>query len=243
MKKMRQDLVYDLPTRLLHWMFGGLFLTGFVISKVFDSESPWFSYHSIAGLTLGFLVLLRILWGFIGTKHARFSDFELTPVSLLNYFKEFFTGERRRWAGHNPATSWAGIVMMFLAFGLAVTGYLMTSTTNKEQFEDFHELFANSFIILVGLHILGIIIHTVRHKEMIGLSMIDGRKSDIQSEQIISSSRASIGLLLIGLVVAFGLNLNKNYNAQTKSLNFFGTTLQLGENESDEGAESENSGD
>ncbi len=49
---MKKDLVYDLPTRLFHWLFAGLFLTGFVITKVIDNESSWFDYHSLAGLTL-----------------------------------------------------------------------------------------------------------------------------------------------------------------------------------------------
>ena len=227
---MRQNLVYDLPTRLFHLMFAGLFLTAFAIVKFFDDESPWFNYHSLAGLILGFLVLLRVLWGLIGTKHARFSDFVLNPMHLIHYFRDLLRGEKKRWAGHNPATSWAGIVMMLMAAGLAITGYLMANVSNKERFEDFHELLANSFMIVVVLHVLGIIIHTIRYREMIGLSMIDGQKENIKSDQVISSSRSSIALLLIGLVFVFGLYLNKNYNAQTRSLKFFGATLQLTEN-------------
>jgi cytochrome b len=237
---MRQHLVYDLPTRLFHWLFAGLFLTGFIIAKTVDDESSWFNYHSLAGLTLGFLVLLRILWGFLGTKHARFSGFALNPPDLFNYFKGIFAGEKKRWAGHNPASSWAGITMMILALGLAVSGYLMTSGSDKETFEDIHELFANGFIIVVILHIAGIILHTVRHKEMIGMSMIHGKKMDIANDQIIPSSKSPIGVLLVGLVVAFGLHLYKNYDNQTRYLQFFGTTLQLSDAEENEGAQNEN---
>jgi cytochrome b len=230
---MRQRLVYDLPTRLFHWLFAGLFLTGFIIAKTIDDESFWFNYHSLAGLTLGFLVLLRILWGVLGTKHARFSGFALNPLELVSYFKGIFSGEKKRWAGHNPASSWAGIVMMLLALGLATTGYLMTSGPNKETFEDVHELLANGFIVVVILHVAGIILHTIRHKEMIGLSMIDGKKADVAIDQTISSSRPAIGILLVGFVVAFGLHLYKNYDNQTRTLQFFGTTLQLSEISSD----------
>ena len=239
---MRQGLVYDLPTRLFHWLFAGLFLTGFVIAKTVDDESAWFNYHSLAGLTLGFLVLLRVLWGFVGTKHAKFSGFALNPMELVAYFKEILSGGKRRWAGHNPASSWAGIVMMTLGLGLAITGYLMTSGPDKETFEDVHELFANGFIVVVVLHVAGIVLHTIRHKEMIGLSMIDGKKSDISSDQTIASSRSAFGILLLGLVVAFGLNLFKNYDSQNQSLKFFGTTLQLGENEEKEGSEGKSEG-
>jgi cytochrome b len=234
---MRQHLVYDLPTRVFHWLFAGLFLTGFIIAKTVDDESPWFNYHSLAGLTLGFLVLLRILWGLFGTKHARFTGFALNPLDLIKYFKGIQTGNKRRWAGHNPASSWAGLTMMVLTLGLAVTGYLMTSGPNKESFEDAHELFANGFIIIVILHIAGIVLHTFRHKEMIGLSMIDGKKMDIAIDQTIPTSKTPFGILLVGLVVAFGLHIFKNYDGQTRSLQFFGTTLQLSENEENEGAQ------
>lgn len=236
---MRQHLVYDLPTRLFHWLFAGLFLTGFIIAKTVDDESPWFNYHSLAGLTLGFLVLLRILWGLFGTKHARFTGFALKPVELFSYFKGILTGNKKRWAGHNPASSWAGLTMMFFALGLAVTGYLMTSGPNKESFEDAHELFANGFIIVVILHIAGIALHTIRHQEMIGLSMIDGKKEDIAMDQTIPSSKTPFGILLVGLVVAFGLHIFKNYDGQTRSLKFFGTTLQLSENEENEATQNQ----
>lgn len=229
--KKHLHLVYDLPTRVFHWAFAGLFLTGFLIAKLIDSESPWFNYHSLAGLTLGFLVLLRVVWGFTGTKHARFSGFALNPKDLVGYFKGILLNDKRRWAGHNPASSWAGLSMMCLALGLAITGYLMTSGAGKEDFEDLHELLANAFIIVVGFHILGIAVHTLRHREMIGLSMIDGKKVAISAEQTIPSARSATGVLMIALLVAFALYLNVNFNRQTGVLRFLGATLQLSDNE------------
>lgn len=234
---MRQQLVYDLPTRIFHWLFAGLFLPGFVIAKTIDDDSIWFSYHSMAGLTLGFVVLLRIVWGFIGAKHAKFFNFALNPQDLMGYFKGILAGDKKRWAGHNPASSWAAILMMLMALGLAVTGYLMTSGADKESFEDIHELLANGFIIVTVLHVAGIVLHTLRHKEMIGLSMVDGRKSEVGASETIASSRSAMGILLIGLVVTFGIYLFKNFDSKTRSLQFFGTTLQIGENEN---ASSEN---
>lgn len=238
---MRRSLVYDLPTRVFHWLFAGLFLTAFVIAKTIDDESPIYSWHMLAGLTLSFVVVLRIVWGFFGTQHARFSGFALNPLELLAYLKGIVSGDKRKWAGHNPASSWAAIAMIFMALGLGVTGYLMTSGPNKEDFEDIHELLANGFIIVVIMHVAGIILHTMRFKEMIGLSMIDGKKEDVMAKDTISSVHNGMGIVLIALVVAFGLNLFKNYNSQTQSLNLFGTTLQLGENESGE-ADSNGSG-
>jgi cytochrome b len=238
---MRRQLVYDLPTRFFHWLFAALFLIGFIIAKTVDDDSSWFNYHSLAGLTLGFLVLLRLIWGGFGSQHARFSGFALNPMDLISYFKGIFSGTKKRWAGHNPASSWAAIIMMILALGLAVTGYLMTSGPSKEAFEDIHELFANAFIVVAVLHIAGIVFHTIRYQDMIGLSMLDGKKVEVPSSQIIRSSQPVFGILLIGFVVAFAIYLVKNYNTQGRSLQFFGTTLQLGENEgnSDDGNNTE----
>lgn len=231
---MRQ-LVYDLPTRLFHWGFSGLFLTAFAIAKLIDDDSPIFSYHSLAGLTLGFLVLLRIIWGFTGTKHAKFSGFVLHPSELLNYFKDIVSGHKKRWAGHNPASSWAALTMMALALGLGITGYLMTSGPDKEIFEDVHELFANGFIVVAIMHVLGIALHTIRYQEMIGLSMVDGKKADVPAIETINSPKSAFGILLIALVVGFGILLYKNYDTNTQSLKMFGTTLQLGEDGGESG--------
>lgn len=99
---MKRQLVFDLPTRLFHWMFAGLFLTAFVIAKTIDDDSGWFNYHSLAGLTLGFLVLLRIIWGIIGTQHARFTDFALNPKSSFTILKISFQGRKPAGVGIIP---------------------------------------------------------------------------------------------------------------------------------------------
>ena len=230
---MNRQLVYDLPTRIFHWLFASLFLTSFAIAKILEDDSPWFNYHSLAGLTLGFLVLLRIGWGIVGSRHARFSGFALRPTDLVSYFKGILVGNKARWAGHNPATSWAALTMMSMALGLAVTGYLMTSGPDKETYEDVHELLANGFIVIVILHLAGIVLHTLRHKEMIGLSMLDGGKNNVPADQVIPSARSAAGIVLLGLVVVFGLHLFRNYDSQNGTLQFFGTTLNLGESENE----------
>jgi cytochrome b len=232
-------MVYDLPTRIFHWLFVAQFLTAIVIGKWFDHESLEFSYHMLAGLTLGFLVLFRVLWGFVGTKHARFSDFALNPIDLIGYFRGMFSGDKRLWPGHNPASSWAAITMMVLAQGLGVSGYLMTSGSENGVLADVHEILANTFIIVACLHVIGIIMHTIRHKEFIGLSMVDGKKTAISSRDIISSSRPAMGVLLLGLTVGFCMNLASNFDAEAQTLQFFGTTLNL----SGEEGEDENGGE
>lgn len=233
---MRNRLVYDLPLRLFHWLFAALFIVAFLVAKTVDDESLVFSYHMLAGLLLGFLVCLRIIWGFVGTQHSRFSGFALHPRDLLAYFKGILSGDKRKWAGHNPASSWAAIVMFALALGLGVTGYLMASG-QKEAFEDVHELLANGFLVVVLMHIAGVVLHVLRHQDGIAMSMIDGAKGGVPSGETIANSRPVVAVVFLGLIAAFALHLAKNFNSQDRTLNFFGTVLQLGENEENEGAE------
>lgn len=231
---MRNNLIYDLPTRIFHWLFAGLFLTSFLIAKTSGDDSPWFSFHSLGGLTLGFLIALRVIWGVLGSKHARFSGFALNPKDLIQYFRDIVTGKKKVWAGHNPASSWATLLMLALGAGLAITGYLMTSGPDKEVYEDVHELMANGFMVVVILHVAGVILHSLRHRDMIALSMVDGRKAGVSAQQSISSAKTPWGIFLLGLVTVFALNLYKNYDAQTGVLQFFGTPLQLNESEEEE---------
>lgn len=240
---MKKQLVYDYPTRIFHWLFAALFLTAFAIAKTIDDDSPIFSFHSIAGLTLGFVVLLRIVWGFVGSRHARFSNFALKPQELIQYFWGILRGDKKKWAGHNPASSWAAIVMMLLALGLGLTGYLMTSGPDKEIYEDVHELMANGFMVVVLLHVAGIALHTVRHQELIGLSMVDGRKNDVSESDQITSARPGVAILFVALVLVFGSHLYKNFDAQTGKLNFFGTSLAIGEGADGGGESGGDSGD
>lgn len=229
---MRTTLVYDLPTRLFHWLFAGLFLLSFIIAKTVDDDSLVYSYHMLSGLVLGSLVMWRIVWGIIGSRHARFSGFNLNPLALKDYFLGILSGSKTRWSGHNPASSWAAIVMLLLALGLAITGYLM-STGGKETFEDIHEFMANTFIIVVILHVAGVILHTLRHQDTIMLSMIDGKKEVSDSTDSISTTHRFAAVVLLALVVSLGLFLFKNFDTQTRALKVSGLTLQLGESEAE----------
>lgn len=239
---MNKRLIYDIPTRLFHWLFAGLFVTAFLIAKTIDDDSPVFSYHMLAGLLLTSIVLLRIVWGFVGTKYARFASFALKPNDLLNYFKGILSGSKQKWSGHNPASSWAALVMFVLTLGLGTTGYLM-ATGQKETFEDVHELFANGFLVVVLMHIAGVILHMLRHRDGLALAMVAGTKKDVPEHEAISDTRPVVALLFVGLVATFAVQLASHFDSQTRTLSFFGTTLQLGETEDDQESEHQDSGE
>lgn len=224
-----RSLVYDLPTRLFHWLFAGLFVTAYAIANLAE-HSPAFPFHMLAGLLLGGLLLLRLIWGVVGTRHARFGSFALSPRALLDYFRGVFGGGGTRWHGHNPASSWAALLMMALAAALAVTGLLM-ATGDAEAYEDVHELLANSFLVVALLHVTGVLVHTMRHRDGFPRSMVDGRKQDVPEEDRIARTRPMIGLVTMVLVAGAGFLLWNGYDANQGTLRIAGATLQLGENE------------
>lgn len=229
---MRNQLIYDLPTRVMHWAMAVLFVIAFVIANTLDDEAPSFSYHMLAGLLLVFTVVLRILWGFLGTSHARFTSFALRPKDLVAYFSGILSGDKRKWAGHNPASSWAAIAMFGLAFGLGLTGYLM-ATGGNESLKDIHELLANGFLAVVLMHIAGLVLHNLRHGDKMALAMVDGNKENVPPKETISNSRPWVALLFVALIAAFAAQLVSHYDSQMRTLTLFGATLQLGENESE----------
>jgi cytochrome b len=238
---MRNGLVYDLPTRLFHWIFAGLFATAYLIASTAE-DSAVFPWHMLAGLTLCLAVLLRLLWGVIGTRHARFASFPLSPLALLRYLKGLVTGGQSPVAGHNPASSWVAITLMGLGLGLGATGYLMTSSGNAESWEEVHELLANTFLAIVLLHIAGVALHALRHRDGFALSMVDGRKQQVDPAERIAGARPAMGMLFIAIVAAFAVYLGRHYDAGTQSLNLFGTVLQLGESEGGDEQESRGTG-
>ena len=230
---MNKVRVYDLPTRLFHWFFAVSFGTAFFIAKALDDDSAFYPFHMLIGMTMALAVILRVVWGLVGSRYARFSSFQLNPRSLIEYFKDIFSSKSKRTLGHNPASSWAAIIMMLLSLGLAVTGYLMANGS-KETFEDIHELFANAFLVVAISHVAGVVFHCIRHRDQIGLSMIHGKKERVEGQEEINKTYGVAGIAFLTMIGIFVLYLNKNYDANNRSLNLFGTTLQLGENEEDE---------
>lgn len=227
--------IYDLPTRMFHWLFAGSFLTAFAIANTIDDESTAFAWHMLAGLIMVFTVLLRIVWGVVGTKHARFSDFHLNPAALFQYITGVFTGKNIPRAGHNPASSWAAMLMMLLAVGLGVSGYLMASGSAGDMLEDAHELFADLFIGVVILHLAGLVLHHLKHQDQLSKSMLSGDKQGLdQSTQSVRSHRL-LGLLFFCLTLSFGMYLQQNFTPATGTLHLLGTTLQLTEAGADSG--------
>jgi len=228
---MEKTTVYDFPTRIFHWLFASLFLIAFAIAKTSDDDSPIFSYHMIAGISLLFVLGLRIIWGLVGTKYARFTSFKLNPSDLITYFKQVLVAKTKSYFSHNPASSYVSLLMFALTIGLGITGINMALGNESEFFEDTHEILANLFIISVIAHIVGILYHYLSHKDSLWYSMIDGKKDPISGKTGISTTRPIIGVLFLVLSLSWMGYVYSNFDQNTRILSLFGNELQLGENE------------
>ena len=227
-------LVWDRATRLFHWTLAGGFIAAATISLVLGDDSPLFPYHAIVGLTLVLMVGLRVAWGVVGTRYARFGSFAFGPSAIIEYSRGVLTGKGMRHIGHNPGSSLAIFLMLAIILGLGTTGFMLG--TGNESVKEIHELLSYSMLGVVAVHILGVIIHSVRHRENITASMIHGHKV-AEASDAISSARPLIAATFLLIAGLWALGLVRNYNpaTQTTTLPLLGTVLQLGENENEGG--------
>lgn len=229
---MPRTLIWDLPTRLLHWLFAVGFTAAAVIALGLGEHSPLFPYHGMIGLVLALIVVLRLVWGVVGTRHARFGSLAHGPGALAGYFKGVITGRGQRHAGHNPASAYATIAMLAIMGGLAVTGVMLGR--GNESVKEVHEVLVYSLIGVAVAHVLGLVLHTLRHRENIGASMVHGRKHADESAGIRSSRPlATAVFLLVTGAWATGLVMAYDPATQSTTIPALGARLQLGD--ADEG--------
>jgi cytochrome b len=183
--------VWDIFIRSFHWI---LVLSFFI---AYITEDHFISLHTFAGYTILALLFLRIIWGLIGTKYARFSNFTYSLSNVKLFIKETFSFKAKRYIGHNPAGG-AMIILLIVSLvmctltGMAVYGaedqagpmaslfrqesLLLSNHVWAELLEETHEFFANFILFLVVIHIAGVLIESFIHQENLVKSMITGRK-------------------------------------------------------------------
>jgi cytochrome b len=188
----------------------------------------------ILGVVLGVMVVLRIVWGFVGTRHARFTSFLFSPVSLMRYAFGALNGSEPRSIGHNAGSSYAIFAMLGLVLATAVTG-LMISNGN-EAAEELHEIASYSLMAVVAVHIVGVVWYSLRHKENISLSMLTGCK-EASADDAMPSSRPIVGIVFLLLICFLTVRLFRNYDRATGTTTFpgLGITIPPGESEGSEG--------
>jgi len=181
----RKVKTWDLPTRLWHWTLVGLIVFLWYSAEVADDLVKW---HMLAGRTVLALLVFRIIWGLVGSDTARFSHFLRSPRLALAELKGLMNGNMKRHIGHNPAGGWSVVLLLLLlamqvGAGLFVSdGYLwegpfahMVSSGTQDFMMEVHEIGFNLILAAVAMHILAIVIHSLRGDHLVG-AMVTGHK-------------------------------------------------------------------
>lgn len=161
--------VWDPFVRLFHWSLVSFFTIAWI------TADEWDRIHEIMGYAVAALVGLRIIWGMVGSRHARFSDFIYRPSTVIGYLKDSLRVKARRYLGHNPAGGTMVVVLLLSLVAVSATGFMLTYWT-AEWVEDLHEAVANLTVGLVVVHVGGVIFSSVKHRENLVRSMITGLK-------------------------------------------------------------------
>jgi len=191
---MNKILVWDLPTRVGHW----LLVTSFAVAWLTGESETWRLVHVAAGYTMLAVLSFRIFWGIAGTRYARFSSFLFSPRQALDYLTGLLRGDKSHWVGHNPAGSYAIYLLILLGFAAVGSGWAAYAELGGEWLKEFHEVLASAMLGVVGLHVAGVVVSGFLHRENLVHSMVNGYKTG-RSEESISSSRALWAVLLLGL--------------------------------------------
>jgi len=202
--------VWDPVVRIFHWSLVAAFTIAWLTGEEEESR-----LHELAGYTVIGLVLIRIVWSFVGTQYARFRDFIYRPSTVLAYARDMLAGKSKRYLGHNPLGGMMIIALLLSLLAASVTGLVLqgakegtgpfaaiTASTAvtapavisravaddddkennggngeaDETWKELHEFFANLSLLLVVLHIAGVMVGSLAHRENLVRAMLTGRK-------------------------------------------------------------------
>jgi cytochrome b len=163
--------VWDPFVRVFHWGLVAAFAAAWLTADEAEVSHLWIGYVVVA------LIGLRLVWGGIGPRHARFDSFLRAPTAVLRYVKDMLAGAPRRHLGHNPVGGFMIVAMLANLGVLGYTGWAITAGIGgHEAMEALHEGAATVMLALVGLHVTGVVAASLVHRENLPLSMITGRK-------------------------------------------------------------------
>lgn len=195
---MKRILVWDLPVRLGHW----LMVAGFALAWVTAESERWRLVHVLAGSTVLGVAAYRVLWGFVGSRWARFASFLRSPGEALRYLMGLLRREPAHFTGHNPAAGWAIALLLVLALCTGFSGWAAYQELGGEWLGELHEGLAATFLGVVIVHVSGVVLSSVLHRENLILAMFTGRKNG-QAVEAISSARPLAAFALLAWTAAF----------------------------------------
>ncbi len=178
--------VWDVPVRLFHWLLVLLIIVMFVTGKL---GGNWLEWHKRAGFSVLGLITFRILWGFIGSHHARFVNFLRGPEAVLAYIKSATRKDSPHHVGHNPlgalsVVTMLGVLLLQALMGLFANDDLMlegpfahlVSKAVSDQMTTLHKLNSTLILILIGVHLAAVAFAFFYKKENLVKAMVTGDK-------------------------------------------------------------------
>jgi len=187
-------MVWDIPVRVFHWLLVICFAGAWLSSE----SERWALIHYAFGYTACLLVLIRLVWGVIGTRYARFSQFLKSPKAVIGHFMAMLRGHPHHDVGHNPAGGLVMFVLMLLIMLIGFTGYLSVKEFLGDFASEAHEVVANLVLSVVILHILAAIGMSLIERQNLVRSMINGKKQGMPEQGI------RYPQYLIGSLIFFG---------------------------------------
>jgi cytochrome b len=170
--------LWDLPTRVFHWL-----IVCCVLLAWWSAEQEYYEIHLWTGYTVLVLVMTRVIWGFIGSRHSRFADFLVGPRAALAYLR----GRGERGLGHNPLGGWSVLLLLSLLLAQSVSGlfnsddvlfsgpfYFWASDSFRDAMGVVHDVAFNALLAMIALHIFAVGFYQLRLREKLVQAMVRG---------------------------------------------------------------------
>jgi len=183
---MTKVLVWDLPLRLFHWLLVLLVVVSFVSAKIGGNAMQ---FHLLSGYAILAMLLIRILWGFIGGTHARFASFIRGPAAVISYLRGLSGHEAGRHLGHNPAGAWSVILMLAVLLAQVATGLFanddiategplakLVSKALSDRITGIHHVNVKLLYALIVLHLSAIAFYVFYKRDNLVKPMLTGFK-------------------------------------------------------------------
>lgn len=191
-------LVWDAPTRLFHWLMVLSFAGAYITSE----GERWRLVHVTLGYTMGGLLAFRIVWGLVGTRYARFSNFVRGPQAVMAYLRSLHDRSPQHFIGHNPAGAVAIVLLIVTGTVIVASGWATYNEVGGEWLSELHEMAGNAMLLIVGAHIAGVAIATYLHRENLARSMVTGTKIGIPSQGV-RAARWTVAFVMALCVLVF----------------------------------------
>jgi len=203
--------VWDIPTRLFHWILVGLVIFSFITGKI---GATAMRYHEGSGFAILVLVVFRIVWGFIGSRQSRFSNFVKGPAAVIRYASSLLRKDSMPHIGHNPLGGWSILAMLTSLLIQVGTGlfanddiltegplYALVSKPTSDWLTGVHLLNQKVLAVIVLIHIAAVIFHLIAKRENLIKPMISGNK--IWPKNIDSTpATPALAILVVAVVAA-----------------------------------------